>query len=109
LHLFSASPELVGFGQNSYQRRSEKTSLLLQELFEKFPEGFAMSYTFDDFKRDTNKKYFQRLSPEDQQEVIQSAPLNVRLAGLSPEQIQQYLDELNAGRPDKPRKSRRKK
>ena len=29
LHLFSASPELVGFGQTAYQRRSEKTSKLL--------------------------------------------------------------------------------
>src|SRR5439155_27286222 len=46
LHLFSASPELVGFGQKAYQRRSEETSLLLRQLFERFrEEGFTMSYT----------------------------------------------------------------
>jgi hypothetical protein len=31
------------------------------------------------------------------------------LAGLSPEQIQQYLDQLTAARPAAPRKPRRKK
>src|SRR5262249_45192170 len=46
LHLFSASPEIVGFGQSSYQRRSEKTSKLLGQLFERLRvEGFAMSFT----------------------------------------------------------------
>src|SRR6266705_2012947 len=45
LHLFSASPELVGFGQGAYRRQSENTSLLLRQLFERFQaEGFAMSY-----------------------------------------------------------------
>src|SRR5262245_26261905 len=36
LHLFSASPELVEFGQTVYRRRSAETSLLLGQLFEKF-------------------------------------------------------------------------
>src|SRR5262249_14372432 len=53
LHLFSASPDLVGFGSGAYQQRSETTSQLLGQLFEKFQgEGFAMSYTMEDFKRD---------------------------------------------------------
>ena len=46
LHLFSASPELVGFGRGAYRRRSERTSLLLGQLFERFrAEGLAMTYT----------------------------------------------------------------
>jgi hypothetical protein len=44
-----------------------------------------------------------------QQEVLQSLPPEKRLAGLSPEQIRQYLDQLTAGRPAAPRKPRRKK
>src|ERR1700722_7321822 len=35
LHLFSASPDLVAFGQGAYQRRSENTSQLLRQLFER--------------------------------------------------------------------------
>ncbi len=39
LHLFSASPELVEFGRGAYQRRSEQTSRLLGQLFEKLQGG----------------------------------------------------------------------
>jgi hypothetical protein len=118
LHLFSASPELVGFGSGAYRRRSAQTSSLLGQLFERFRvEGFAMSYTMEDFQRDYAKKYFPRLTPEERREVIQSLPpeeqqevsdalpLERRLEGLSAKQIQDYLDKLTA----KPRKPRRKK
>jgi hypothetical protein len=121
LHLFSASPELVGFGRGAYRRRSEETSLLLGQLFEKFRgEGFTMSFTMEDFKRQYVKEHFakltpeerrqalERLSPEDRREVLQSLPAEERLAGLSAEQIRQYLDQLTAGRPAEPRKPRRK-
>ncbi|MBY0521832.1 MAG: hypothetical protein K2R98_00445 [Gemmataceae bacterium] len=122
LHLFSASPELIGFGQSAYRQRSENTSLLLGQLFEHFRgEGFAMSYTMEDFKRDLLKKqvlelspaetrdFVESLPPEKQQEMLESLPLANRLAGLSPEQIRQYLDQLTAGQPSTPRKPRRKK
>src|SRR5262249_16288812 len=52
LPLFSASPALVGFGRSAYQRRSEQTSRLLEQLFERLRgEGIAVSYTMDDFNR----------------------------------------------------------
>jgi hypothetical protein len=134
LHLFSASPDLVGFGQDAYQRRSEQTSRLLEQLFTKFrEEGLAVSYTMADFNRDffvkrlakltpeerqeilqslpaeEQQEVLQGLSPEKQQELVQALPLEVRLAGLSAEQIRQYLEQLTAGRPAKPQKPRRKK
>jgi hypothetical protein len=122
LHLFSASPELVAFGRGAYQRRSEETSLLLRQLFERFrEEGFAMSYTMEDFKRDYVKEHFaqltpeeqrealQALPPEEQREVLQALPPEKLLGVLSPEQIRQYLDQLTAGKPAGPRKPRRKK
>jgi len=93
--------------------------LLLRLLFKQLrDEGFTMSYTIEDLKRDVAKKYFKQLSPEKQREMLQSLPPKVRLAGLSPqerladlspEQIQQYLDQLNASRQAAPRKPRRKK
>ena len=110
LHLFSASPELVGFGGGAYRQRSENTSLLLGRLFERLQgEGLAMSYTMEDFKRDYLKERFLQLTPEKRREVLQSLPPEERLAGLSAEQIRQHLDQLTAARPTEPRKSRRKR
>jgi hypothetical protein len=133
LHLFSASPELVAFGRNAYRRRSEHTSSLLEQLFERLRgEGFAM-WTMEDFTRQYVKEHFsqltpqeqsealQRLSPEHRQEVLRSLPEEERrnvlrslppeelLGALSAEQIREYLDRLTAGNPEPPRKSRRKK
>jgi len=131
LHLFSASPELVAFGQGAYRRRSEETSLLLLRLFERRrEEDFAMAYTMEDFKRDYIKEHFaqltpeeqhealQRLSPQDRRKVLRALLPEERLAGLSPEarlaglsekQVRQLLERLAAGRPGQPRKPRRKR
>jgi len=67
-----------------------------------------MAYTVEDFERDYIKRHFAKLTPEEQQEVLKALPPEQRLAGLPPEQrlaglsaeqIQQYLDQLTAGRP----------
>jgi len=133
LHLFSASPELVGFGGRAYQRRSPNTSGLLTQLFRGLKaEGFPMPYTMDDFRRDFVKEHFSELTredredilkslppeerkdvikslpPEDRKDVIKSLPPEELLAGLSAEQIRQYLDRLSAEPPAAPRKRRRK-
>jgi hypothetical protein len=131
LHLFSAQPELVGFGRSAYQRRSPNTSALLGQLFDRLSEeGFAMSYTMEDFQRQYAKEHFARLtpkerrealeslSPEERRQVLQSLPPEERLAGLPPEQrlaglsaeqIRQYLDQLTARHSPGARKPRRKK
>ena len=119
LHLFSASPELVAFGSGAYRRRSEQTSRLLGQLFERLRgEGFAVSFTMEDFNRQYIKEHFPQLTPEEQEEVLRALPPERRLAGLPPEQrlaglsaeqIRQYLDRLTAGRRAAPRKPRRKK
>jgi hypothetical protein len=102
LHLFSASPELVAFGRGACRKRSETTSQLLGQLFERFKvEGFAM-YTMEDFKRDYNREQFLKLTPEKQQEILESLPLERRLAGASAEQIQHYLDQVTAATLDIP-------
>ena len=68
-----------------------------------------MAYTMQDFERDYVKEYFPRLTPEEQEEVLQSLPLEKRLAGLSAEQIREYVDRLTAGSRPAPRKPGRKK
>jgi hypothetical protein len=122
LHLFSASPELVGFGTSAYRQHSEHTSSLIRQLFQRFStEGFAMSYTMQDFQRDYAKEHFAQLSLEEQEEALQmlppekqrkllrSLPLEERLAGLSAEEIKRYLDQLTAANPAEPSNTRKKK
>jgi hypothetical protein len=84
LHLFSASPHLVEFGSGAYRRRSEQTSRLLGQLFERLQgEGFAMSFTMEDFNRQYIKEHFPQVTAEEQEEVLQALPPERRLAGLS--------------------------
>jgi hypothetical protein len=122
LHLFSAAPDLIEFGSGAYQRRSEQTSRLLNQLFERLRgEGFAVSFTMEDFNRqytmehfsrltpDEQRKALERLSPEQRREVLQALPPEDRLADLSNEQIRQYLAQRAAGKPPGSRKLRRKK
>lgn len=121
LHLFSARAALVEFGGRAYERHSERTSRLLMQLFEGLQaEGLPMPFTMEDFERQFAREHFLRLSPErrlealrtlspeQRQELLQALPPEERLAGLSAEQIQQYLDRLSGDRPAT-RKPRRKK
>jgi hypothetical protein len=76
-----------------------------------------MSFTMEDFNRQYVKKYFHKLAPEEQKEVLQSLPPEVlqslppekRLAGLSAEQIRRYLEGLDPSDRSVQRKLRRKK
>jgi hypothetical protein len=104
LHLFSASPDLVEFGSGTYQRRSEDSSLLLEQLFDGLRREGTM-YTMADFRRDYIKQHLPELTPEEQEEVLRALPPEKRLAGLSTEEIRQYLERLSTA----PRKRRRKK
>jgi hypothetical protein len=71
LHLFSASPDLLGFGGRAYQGHSPNTSGLLVQLFEGLQaEGFPMPYTMEDFQRQFVKEHFPKLTPEEQAEVL---------------------------------------
>ncbi len=146
LHLFSASPELVDFASGVYRPRSQDSSALLGQLFQRFQgEGISMAFTMEDFRRQFVKEHFgeltpeeqeevlralsvgqrreilqslppkvrreilQSLPPEEQEEVLRALPAYQRLAGLSEQQIRQYLEGLEAGQSSTPRKSRRKK
>lgn len=119
LHLFSAAPKLVNYGQRHFRKRDETTSQLLGQLFEGYQrEDMAMSYTMEDFKRWYAAQRYARMTPEEQQQLIEDAPVEKRLKGvtaqdilsyLSPEQLQHLREQLTAESPEKPRKPRRKK
>jgi hypothetical protein len=128
LHLFSAMPELIGFGQVSYKRHSARTSVLLGQLFDRLQgEGFTMSYTWKDFERDYVKRYFPKLTQQEQEELLRNLPFEARMAGLpaearleglsvedrleglSEEQIRRYLEKVATVRKSPAHKKRRKK
>jgi hypothetical protein len=110
LHLFSASADLVAFGSSAYRQRSENTSALLGQLFERFQgEGLVMPFTMQDFQRQYVKEHFSQLTPQEQEELLRSLPPEKRLAGLSEEQVRQFLDKLAADRAPRQRKTRRKR
>jgi hypothetical protein len=110
LHLFSSQPALVEFGGRAYQRHSGQTSRLLLQLFKELQlEGLAMPFTMEDFNRQFVMDRFPELTPEQRQKVLKAIPPDERLAGLTEEQIQEYLDRRSAGQSARPRKPRRKK
>jgi MgtE intracellular N domain len=98
LHLFSASPDLVGFASQAYRRRSGDTSGLLGQLFEGLRrEGFAMSFTMEDFRRQYIREHLPQLTPEERREILQSFPPAERrevLASLPPEEQEEVLQAL---------------
>ena len=117
LHLFTAVPELVQFGQEHYRLRSEKASTLLQRLFERYQqEGLAMPYTMDDFLRDYVKENLEKLTPAErlaglsEEEIVKALSPEERLKGLSDKEIEDYLNrrrKASAARPDKSKGGRR--
>jgi hypothetical protein len=79
-----------------------------------------MPYTMEEFQRQFVKEHFPKLTPEEREDVIKSLPPEERedvikslppeerLAGLTEEQIRQYLNRLPAECPATPRRLRRK-
>ncbi len=104
LHLFSAAQELVDFGSSAYRVRSERTSLLLGQLFERFQgEGLTMSFTMDDFVREYLQVKFAQLTPDERRNMVQALPPDERrnmLQALPPDERRNMLQALP---PDKRR------
>ena len=67
-----------------------------------------MSLTMQEFERDYIAKRLPKLSPEDRRKAVESLPLEERLAGLSEEEIREYLRKHASKKTDTPPKSKRK-
>jgi hypothetical protein len=75
LHLFSANPDAIAYGQQHYRPRSPHTSHWIYELFRGYQgEGIPMSITLEEYARQVDER------------IINNAPVERRLAGLTPEQ-----------------------
>jgi hypothetical protein len=82
---------------------------LLGQLFDKLRgEGFAVSFTMEDFNRQYVLEHFEKLTPAERRKALEFLPPEERLAGLTAEQLREYLNQLTARRPVAPRKPRRK-
>jgi hypothetical protein len=68
-----------------------------------------MPFTIEDFQRQYVKEHFSRLTPQEQEELLQSLPPERRLAGLSEEQVRRLLERMAGRHPSQPRKPRRKR
>jgi hypothetical protein len=68
-----------------------------------------MPFTMEDFQRQYVKEHFTRLTPKEQEELLQSLPPERRLAGLSEEEARRLLEQMASGRASQRRKPRRKR
>src|SRR5262249_31911163 len=59
-------------------------------------EALPVSFTMADFRREYFRDQLHMMTPEERLEMLAELPLEVRLAGLSPEQIQEYLERLTS-------------
>lgn len=109
LHLFSASPELVGFASGIYRRGSETSSRILGQLFNRFQEeGFSMSFTLRDYEVEMLRRRFPKMTPEERKEFIESFPPEELLAQLPEDVIRNYLEKQTAKRSPTARKRKKK-
>ena len=87
LHLFSASAELINFGQGAYGPRSGRTSGVLQQLFNAYQGEVVMPFTWADFDLWYIEDHFPQLTPQEQGKVLQQ---------LSPDRRRELLQSLPA-------------
>jgi hypothetical protein len=115
LHLFSAAPEQVEYGQEHHQVQSADMSSIVNQLFgEYWQEGLAMPYTMEDFRREYFRERLRELAPADRKLVVQEIVAHLSpeqlLAGLSAKQIEDVMQRLQkqaaATRKLKPKSSR---
>ena len=83
-------------------------SELRQEFLQALPAEERQEF-LQSLSAEQRQEFLQSLSAEQRRDLLQSLPAEERLAGLSPEQIRQYLEQLTAGRPATQRKPKRKR
>ena len=115
-HLFSADKEQIAYGAQHYEKRSEMTSTILNQLFAKYQlEGIDMPYTMEDFKHDVALEHLSSLTIDERlqnlpaDEIVQRLSLDERLRDLplseiikhySPEELEAQLEQIKANKSD---------
>jgi hypothetical protein len=94
LHLFSARMDLLQYGASHYRLRSEETSTLLLQLFERYRlEATTMADLLEQFAEETIRELLDRLPAEKllerlpDEKLLERLSPEKRLAGLSIEEL----------------------
>jgi len=86
--LFSTQPERIRHGAAHYRPHRAGTWELLRYLYlVHVLEEPTMAYTMEEFVREARQRFLQELTLEEQRAVLERAPPEERLRGLSPEEI----------------------
>jgi hypothetical protein len=116
LHVFSSKAKLVAYGMQHYRIRSEESSTLLWQLYQRHrQEGQIMPDMLEDFARETIERLLKELPPEKRMEGLspeqrtEGLSPEQRTEGLSVEEIERILEKRKAQRPAEKRKPRKKK
>jgi hypothetical protein len=103
LHLFSAKESLLEYGVKHYRVKSNETSTLLFDLFERYQaEAEAMPDALEEFTRQTIDRILKGLSKEKRLELIREVPVDDLLAALSPEMREALKQRLKDDPDPKP-------
>ena len=115
-HLFSADKEQIAYGAEHYEKRSEMTSTVLNQLFAKYQlEGIDMPYTMENFKHDIALEHLSSLTLDERlqglstnerlqdlstDERLQDLPLSEVIKRYSPEEVEAQLKQVKANKPN---------
>ena len=102
LHLFSAQPDSLRYGVEHYRQRSQETSTLLLQLFERYRvEGKTMADMLEQFAREKIAEILKNLPAEERlkglpaEEVLKSFSPAERVRGLSAEELLKVLAAMS--------------
>jgi hypothetical protein len=93
LHLFSATRELLRYGQEHYRPRSPETSTLLYTLFKAYSEDSDMPDKLKEFVRQTMAQLVETLPAEERLKGLSADEL---VRALSPEMLEELTRKLTA-------------
>lgn len=101
LHLFSSQPDQVRYGGRTYRPRSQETSTLLFELYERCrEEGMPMPYTADEYYREAKDR--MRKNTEFMGMLLEGMSAEEVLSLLSPEARAALVAQAKNGNTSQP-------
>lgn len=84
--LFSASLEQLSYGREMHDFRSREACTVLDQLFDLYERETEMRVDLKAFARETYRKMYERMTPDERERFFAELAPEQRLAGLAPEQ-----------------------
>lgn len=85
--LFSAQQEKVQQAARSYFKSDSQINTMINDLLAKYKaEGIHMSYTLEDYRKESARASLSLLTPEERADTLSLFPAEERLAGLGVEE-----------------------